>query len=91
MRYRPAAGLILCTLLAASAASAGPLDLLMGVPDRPGVVAGGSFGPSGNDYYGDMRLDRPYPHRTDLKRPPAARYARVKPRHAKADRPFPKS
>ncbi|MGU3362551.1 hypothetical protein ACLBWX_19675 [Methylobacterium sp. M6A4_1b] len=85
MRYTPAAGLLLLALLHAPAASAGPLDTLMGVPDAPGVVAGGSFGPNGNDYFGDMRLQRPGP------RPLADRYARVKPRSAKIDRPLPKS
>ena len=85
MRYRPAAGLILCTLLAASAASAGPLDLLMGVPDRPGVVAGGSFGPSGNDYYGDMRLGGS--GRTAL----TARHARVKLQPAAREKRLPRS
>ncbi|WP_264045478.1 hypothetical protein [Methylobacterium flocculans] len=41
-------------LLFASGASAGPLDFIAGIPDAPGVVSGGSFGASGNDYYGDM-------------------------------------
>ncbi len=85
MRYVPAAGLLLLASLHASAVAAGPLDRLMGAPDTPGVVAGGSFGPSGNDYYGDMRLQRPSP------RPPATRYARAKPRHPKADKPLPKT
>ncbi|KQP29698.1 hypothetical protein ASF49_16230 [Methylobacterium sp. Leaf104] len=85
MRYSPAAGLLLFASLYASAASAGPLDTLMGLPDAPGVVAGGSFGPNGNDYFGDMRLRRPSP------RPLADRYARVRPRPAKTDRPRPKS
>jgi hypothetical protein len=50
MRYTLTAAIILC----ASGASAGPLDFLSGIPDAPGVVHGGSFGSSGNDYYGDM-------------------------------------
>jgi hypothetical protein len=85
MRYIPATGLLLCVSLHASAVAAGPLDSLMGAPDTPGVVTGGTFGPSGNDYYGDMRLQRP------ASGPRATRYARVKPRHTKVDKPFPKS
>lgn len=50
MRY----SLAVAAILYASCASAGPLDFLAGTPDAPGVVAGGAFGPSGNDYYGDM-------------------------------------
>ena len=67
------------------AEAAGPLDRLMGAPDTPGVVTGGTFGPSGNDYYGDMRLRR------SASGPRATRYARVKPRHTKVDKAFPKS
>ncbi|KQO73538.1 hypothetical protein [Methylobacterium sp. Leaf89] len=85
MRYLPAAGLLLCVSLHAAAVAAGPLDRLMGAPDTPGVVTGGSFGPSGNDYYGDMRL-QPAGSRSL-----ATRYARVKPRHPKVDKPVPKS
>lgn len=50
MRYT----LIAASLLFASGASAGPLDFFAGIPDAPGVVSGGSFGVTGNDYYGDM-------------------------------------
>ncbi|WP_264046168.1 hypothetical protein [Methylobacterium flocculans] len=50
MRYT----LVAAFLLFASGASAGPLDFIAGIPDAPGVVSGGSFGSTGNDYYGDM-------------------------------------
>ena len=51
MRNTLAIAIILC----ASGASAGPLDFVTGIPNAPGVVHGGSFGATGNDYYGDMR------------------------------------
>ena len=51
MRNTLAIAIILC----ASVAFAGPLDVFTGIPDAPGVVPGGSFGATGNDYYGDMR------------------------------------
>lgn len=48
MRYT----LAVLFLSSATAASAGPFDVLGGIPDAPGVVQGGSFGLTGNDYWG---------------------------------------
>ncbi|MCJ2036216.1 hypothetical protein [Methylobacterium sp. J-068] len=81
MRYTFAAALMLC----ATGAFAGPMDFLGGIPDAPGVVHGGSFGPSGNDYYGDMRLSGPRPKVL------GPRYARMKPRHPSVDKRAPRS
>jgi hypothetical protein len=50
MRYK----LAVAFMLFAFGAAAGPMDFLAGIPDAPGVVSGGSFGSTGNDYYGDM-------------------------------------
>lgn len=80
MRTLLAATLIFC----ASAASAGPLDFLKGIPDAPGVVGGGSFGPNGNDYYGDMRHG---PRRTAL----PARHAKAKIHPAVREKRLPRS
>lgn len=86
MRYPLAAALVLC----ASCASAGPLDFLKGIPDAPGVVSGGSFGPSGNDYYGDMHVGGPRRNmRTE--NTPTSRQARAKPRHPIVDKRIPRS
>ncbi|MBY0259828.1 hypothetical protein [Methylobacterium sp.] len=77
--------LVLALILCAPAAYAGPLDFFTGVPDAPGVVRGGSFGPNGNDYYGDMRLGGS--SRTAL----TARHARVKLQPAAREKRLPRS
>ena len=81
MRYSIAAAIVLC----ASAASAGPLDFLNGIPDAPGVVRGGSFGLTGNDYYGTPQVNGAV--RADR----ATRQAKARLRHPTSEKQLPRS
>lgn len=81
MRYALAATIILC----ASAASAEPLDFFSGIPDDPGMVHGGSFGLTGNDYYGTPPINGA------VRAERATRHAKVRLRHSATERHLPRS
>lgn len=53
--------LSIAIVLCASGASGGLLDFPTGIPDALGLVHGGPFGATGNDYYGDMRCGKSGP------------------------------
>ena len=80
MRY----ALVLLFLSSATAASAGPFDFLGGIPDAPGVVRGGSFGLTGNDYWDQRGGTLVQPGR-------AKQHAKVRLRPPASDRRAPRS
>ncbi|SFG91872.1 hypothetical protein [Methylobacterium gossipiicola] len=76
--------LVAVLLSSATAASAGPLDLFGGIPDAPGVVQGGSFGLTGNDYWTQRGGAVAPAIRTK-------QHAKARPRHATGDKRPPRS
>lgn len=76
--------LVALLLTSATAASAGPFDALGGIPDAPGVVRGGSFGLTGNDYWGQNGA-------TSSKGGRARQHAKARPRQPASERRVPRS